>query len=391
MQTSDNSHPIRPAKTAYSRFLTTLLAVPLAILLAATGSLTLTGCSGTTTQTAGDSYRPDTLRLGVVSQVGMALPLARVALDKGLQELVPNMVVRRASSPTELRTNFLSGRYDIATMPTNVAATILRRGGDIVMLGAMDLRMVYLLGTHGPQTWSELVGAHVHIPFKGDALELTFRRLARAKGVESGMHYTFYPAPMALPMGFGTGDISYAVLPEHLATVVENSYDGVHSDITVTRLVDVAEDWKATFHQQIFPVGAIVMRGELVRQQPELVARLLQVLQGTTGVVSEELAREVAEISDVPVDMVRRVVPGMEPRFLSTVRGMSVGAGDGASVGAGANSTQGVGAGAVLSSAAARREVIRFLELVGEVDREAIGGHSPDADFRARFFPTVKQ
>jgi len=104
---------------------------------------------------------PDTLNVGVANNIAMAVPLTRLD-DLGIAETT----VSTASTPEELRTNFIAGRYDLAAMPVNVAANLCAQGIDLVLVGTVSGNNVQLMGPEGT-TLDDLRGQVVHIPFPG--------------------------------------------------------------------------------------------------------------------------------------------------------------------------------------------------------------------------------
>jgi len=260
---------------------------------------------------------PDTLNVGVANNIAMAVPLTRLD-DLGIAETT----VSTASTPEELRTNFIAGRYDLAAMPVNVAANLCAQGIDLVLVGTVSGNNVQLMGPEGT-TLDDLRGQVVHIPFPGDILDLTMQQILDSAGLtydgeNPDVTIEYHPTPLDIATGLTSGSMTYAVLPEHLATVVADTSDSVGKAVGLEQL------WTERTDATALPFAGFVLRGELARTHPDLVAALQANLVSSVVSVVSSPARGAAEVAariPVPADVVGRVLPGLRPVYLPAAEG----------------------------------------------------------------------
>lgn len=294
------------------------MAVSLAVALSACGTDDSDAACGTATGDAEPAVGlPDTLNVGVANNVAMAAPLT--ALD---ELSVAETRTSTASTPEELRTNFIAGRYDLAAMPINVAANLCAQGIDLVLVGTVSGNIVYLMGPEGTAL-DDLRGETVHIPFENDILDLVTRQVLDTAGLsytgtDPDVTLRYHPTPLDIATGLTSGSISYAILPEHLATVVDGATDNV------VKAVSLQDVWVEHSDASSLPFAGFVLRGELAREYPDLVAALQANLLGAViDVVSDQRsgAEEIAEVVPIPADVVLQVLPGLRPTYLPAADG----------------------------------------------------------------------
>ncbi len=271
-----------------------------------------TGCGDTAP--AGDAIAglPDTLRVGLANNVAMAAPVTE--LDRlG----VADTEVATASTPEELRTNFIAGRYDVAAMPINIAANLCAQGIDLALLGAVSGNIVQLVGPAGT-TLDSLRGQTVHVPFRNDILDLVTRQILdgaglRYDGASPDVTLEYHPTPLDIASGLASGAMTYAVLPEHLSTVVTATVPGT------VKAIGLQDAWTEQTGAATLPFAGFVIRGELARTRPDLVDALQANLVSSVIAVSSAPAsgaQAVARQIPVPADVVAQVLPGMRPVYL---------------------------------------------------------------------------
>ncbi len=260
---------------------------------------------------------PSSLNVGVANNIAMAAPLTD--LD-GLD--VDAIEIGTASTPEELRTNFIAGRYDVAAMPINIAANLCAQGIDLELVGTVSGNIVYLMGPEGTSL-DDLRGKTVHIPFRNDIIDLVTQQVLGSAGMtfegpDADVRLEYHPTPLDIATGLTSGSMEYAVLPEHLATVVA----GATGDIVKAQ--SMQDLWNEQTGATALPFAGFVMRGEITRQYPDLVDALQTNLLGSViGVVSDPTtgAVEIADVVPIPADVVGKVLPGLRPTYLPAAEG----------------------------------------------------------------------
>lgn len=318
---------------------------------AAVGAL-LTGCGAPSVAGPEADLPPPGLRIGTVANLALAAPLVGLAEHVAMRGLASGVTFVPANSPDEIRANLTSGRVDVATMPTTVAATLANGGVGVQLLGVVDAELLKVVGPVGSAGWGALRGQTIHLPFRGDFADLTFGLLAEQNGLAPGRDVTlaYGTALPELVSGFVAGRIRYAVLPEQFATVARSQATAAgHGTVEV---LDLAMQWRAGTGNASLPGSAIVIRGELAEQRPELVAELrLRFAQACEEVVRDpaRAAGELGRLARVPPELVSAVLADLSPRFVD--------------------------------ASAARSEIEAMLRRFTEREPRSTGGRLPDAAF----------
>lgn len=130
------------------------------------------------------------LRVGTVANLALSVPLVGLAQDAAMRGYADAVEFVPASSPDEIRANITSGRVDIATMPTTIAATLANGGVGVQLLGVVDADLLKAIGPAGASGWEVLRGQTVYVPFRGDFADLIFSLLAEERGLVANRDFT---------------------------------------------------------------------------------------------------------------------------------------------------------------------------------------------------------
>ncbi len=307
--------------TGHRRVLRMLLLTVLAVALvsACGGAEVKSGCGERAPSSGQLSGLPQKLTVGVANNIAMAAPLTR------LDSLAINeTALRNASTPEELRVNFIAGRYDVAAMPINVAANLCARGVDVALLGTVSGNIVYLMAPPGT-TLDDLRGKTLHVPFRNDIVDLMTRQILTGAGIGFGgtdgqAALTYHPTPLDIATGITAGEMTYAVLPEHLATVVADTSSGTVKAISLQDL------WVEQTGADALPFAGFVVRSELADRYPDLVNALQANFVGSVADVRAnpvDGAAAIAAVIPVPVDVTAAVLPSLAPVFTPASTGRS--------------------------------------------------------------------
>lgn len=286
-------------------------------------ALVLLGCGA-----PGDHAEPDaggelpplaSLRVGTVANLALSVPLVGLATDAPARGYAETVEFVPINSPDEIRANLTSGRVDVATMPTTVAVTLANGGIDVQLLGVVDADLLKVIGPAGSSGWEALRGKTVHVPFRGDFVDLVFSLLAEERGLVVGRDVTvvYGTALPELVSAIATDRARYAVIPEQFATLARQQADAAGHP--TTQLLNLAAEWRQVTGSASLPGAAIVIRSELAAQRPELVAELRRHFAVTTAAVTGDPSSAVAELGNlarVPVELVPAVLAALGVRFL---------------------------------------------------------------------------
>ncbi|MFC2361345.1 MAG: ABC transporter substrate-binding protein, partial [Actinomyces dentalis] len=122
-----------------------------------------------------------------------------------------------------LKSLLVNGETDLAATPSYAAANLFNKGVPVRLVAMQVWGMLYVIGPSGSaaQGLEALRGQQVGVPLPGNMPDLVFRYLLGQKGwnADSDLTIAPYPDGQGALNALLTGEIDYAVLPEHPASV----------------------------------------------------------------------------------------------------------------------------------------------------------------------------
>ena len=172
----------------------------------------------------------------------------------------------------------INGTVDIAALPTNAASVVYNKtGGEIQLLAINTLGVLYLLDNGNNITsFEDLRGKTVAAPAQNPTF--IFKYLCEQNGLKVGavgdseadvIIDNSYTSPAELQANVAAGNVTLAVLPEPLVTVVKSA----NADVKVA--MDLTAEWNKVSPENSLVQGCIVVRKEFAEQHPAEVAAFL--------------------------------------------------------------------------------------------------------------------
>lgn len=217
--------------------------------------------------------------------------LAHLATQERLTGRVAEVSFQAFASLDQLRADMVKGAVQVAAVPTYVAANLYNKGLPVRLLNVTVWGHLSVL-TADPdiQSWEDLKGKTVYIPFKNDSPDLIFRTVAKLAGVpeeEMGLQYVS-AAPEALQM-LMAGKADAAVLPEPVATAA--ILQGKQNNIPVRELFELRQEWgRVTGREPFIPQIGTIAVADLVDQHPEVIAAVQEGLKESVQWIQENPA-----------------------------------------------------------------------------------------------------
>ncbi|MBI9001315.1 ABC transporter substrate-binding protein [Corynebacterium sp. CCM 9185] len=350
--------------------------------IAALAALTLAGCSsdpeptadsgtsGTSTATAasggatGTDRESDTdrqkiprLRAYLHSTMAFGAPMINFDKDGELREYADEIDVDYWDSVDQLRAAMMQGDAQVAATPAYTAANLYNKGIDVRLIGQVVWGMLYVLGpdTAEEGNWDELKGQKVAVVMPGEMVDLVFSYLLAENGLDKESDITYVPVndPRQAVGMLAKGEVDWAVLPEHLATVALKKT--AESGKNLKRVFNLQEEYgKATGGPARFPMAGLIMPGELVDAHPELPAAILDEVTDTTAKVNggdDATIKAIAEQYEMPEQLVRDIIPRLNLE--------------------------------VVPASESRKQYEEFLKILATVNPDVYGGTLPDDRFYA--------
>ena len=181
-------------------------------------------------------------------------------------------------SPQVLVSRLISGEVDIATLPSNVGATLSSRGVPVRIGPTFLWGLLYLLGPEGElSTWEDLEGRTVYSIGRNTTPDLLLRYFLSEADLspqeDVTIDYSFGHVELAQALIAGRAEL--AVMPEPLVTqVLLNNQDlGV--------LIDLQAEWEVAQGDEGYPQTVFLVREELASEDPELLDAVFAQIRST--------------------------------------------------------------------------------------------------------------
>jgi NitT/TauT family transport system substrate-binding protein len=165
----------------------------------------------------------------------------------------------------------ISGEYDAAVLPVNMAAKLYSAGIPIRLAAIVGNGMVSFLSSDpGVSSILDLRGAEVHVAGQGATPDFLFRRLLKSAGIDPGKEIRLsYALPYAeAATALAAGAIKNAILPEPFVTMA------LMANPSLRKPIDIDALWKAETGQSSYPMSALVI-GARLASSPLSAATLL--------------------------------------------------------------------------------------------------------------------
>lgn len=264
-----------------------------ALILALLISLFMVSCGSDTSVTTDDTSvsstddtapaMADEVRiLGLKGPTGMGLA---TVINDASNDPDSRYNVTIMNSPDLVRAEVLLGKYDIAALPTNVAAALYNSGkADFKIAAVNTLGVLYILENGNTVTdINSLKGKTIYATGGGSTPEYILRHVLSANGIDPDEDVTLdfsFAEHSELAAYVAGGAEIIAMLPEpNVTTTLMNSEQ--------TRVaLDITEEWSKISDSDVMQ-GCIVVRSEFAEEYPEQLAMFLDDYRASIEYVNE--------------------------------------------------------------------------------------------------------
>ncbi|MGC5324698.1 ABC transporter substrate-binding protein [Brevibacillus sp. SYSU BS000544] len=242
--------------------------------------------------------------------ISIAAPIYQVVDENQMTDFTEKITFKPWKTPDELRARISGGQAEVSAVPTYVGANLYNKGMDVKLINTLIWGNLYVIGPDGEKvTWESLKGKTIHVPFKGDMPDLVFRYLLKKSNVDPSkdVKIEYVSAPQELMQLLIAGKATYAVLPEHVASlsVIKGNKEGKK----LAKVMNLQNEWaKATGKEARIPQAGILVSGELIKKNPEFVEALQKQIEKSV----EYLTTQPAEAST----MVAKYQEGMDAKVI---------------------------------------------------------------------------
>ncbi len=206
---------------------------------------------------------------GMNGPTGMGM--SKLILDDEENKTANNYDVKLVSSADDIKAEIIKGEYDIAAVPTNLAAVLYGKTEGALKIAAVNTLGVLYILENGETINSikDLEGKTIAATGEGSVPEYVLSYILKASGVNATVEYYTDGAELAAKMI--SGDISLGMLPVPYATNVLAKSESVRVAI------DVTKEWEATGEDAgALCQGCVIVRADFAKENPAAVDKFLE-------------------------------------------------------------------------------------------------------------------
>ncbi len=301
----------------------------LSVLIAALMILTcFAGCdNGSSTASSKDissvSSEPTSYDVNIATLAGPTGMGMAFMLDS--DDTINNYEYTVASAPDEVTSKLLTGYYDIAALPTNVAATLYNgSNGKIKLLALNTLGVLYVLEKGNTiDSIDDLKGKTIYVSGQGAVPEYMLDYLLSENGIDPDNDVTIdftYSTHADLVAYAATGAADVVLLPEPTVTSLLSQ----NTDMRVA--LDLNEVWEDTlkgtdYEDSIISMGCVAVNTEFANKYPEAVSNFLTDYENSINKVNNDYqaaSEKIAELGIIPkAPVALKALPRCNIVFLS--------------------------------------------------------------------------
>lgn len=194
-----------------------------------------------------------------------------------------------ASAPDQVTAGVINGDYQIAAVPTNLAAVLYNKTEGQVLLGAVNtLGVLYIVAdeSEGIASMADLKGKTIVASGQGSTPEYVLNYLLQKNGLTPGVDVTInYVAEHSEAVTqLVSGQASIAMIPEPFVTTVMSKKP------TVKVAVDMTKAWEEANNGAQLEMGCLVVNKEWAEANPKLVESFMKAYEASVKSVNDNPA-----------------------------------------------------------------------------------------------------
>ena len=280
--------------------------------------------------------------------VGMVKMLTDDAADEK-----PTYEVTLSSAPDDIKAGILSGSFDIAAIPTNLAAVLYNKAGaDISVLAVNTLGVLYILENGDTvKSIADLKGKKLCATGQASTPEYILNFILEKNGIdpEKDVEIEYMTEHSELAAQMASGAVSIGMLPEPNVTSTL-----LRSETGNTRIaLNLTEEWEKIAEGTTIMQGCVVVNNKFLTEHPQAVAQFMEQYGASVEYVKanvDEAAAMCETLGVIPkAPLAKKAIPNCNLTFVT-----------------GTEMQEKLGA---------------FLKVLFDADPSSVGGKLPDAGF----------
>lgn len=190
-------------------------------------------------------------------------------------------------SPEQLLPDLTSGKFEIAALPTNVAAKLFNtKSADIQMLALNTLGVLYVMeiGTQNIKTVADLRGKTIYTTGQGSTPEYALRYILEKNGLNPDTDVTIEYETTADLVVAHAEEGAVLMLPEPKVTAVKKKLKDKNPSV----VLNMTEEWNKVCDTPMVQ-GCVVVSKSFAKANPEAVNAFLADYEASVKFVSENV------------------------------------------------------------------------------------------------------
>ena len=251
-----------------------LLSLMLVIIMA----FGLTACGGEKDQdtvssasSAGSAvYTPVDMKVACMTGP-TGIGMAKLMAESAEKTTANNYTFTVATAATEINAKFLSDEINIASVPTNVAATLYSKNNDVRMLAVNTYGVLSILEKGDTiKSIADLKGKTIYSTGKGQNPEFIIKHILTENGIDPENDVTLnFVSSEELVTLLVKGEAEVAMAPEPAATTV------MVKNAELRRALSINDEWSKVSDTQLM-MGCVVAKASYIKENPEAEAKFLE-------------------------------------------------------------------------------------------------------------------
>lgn len=252
---------------------------------------------------------PDTVRVFTLkgpTGIGMAKMISDA---KNSEDPLYDFTI--ASAPDVIQAEIIKGEYEIAALPTNLAAALYNKTEGALMVAAVNtLGVLYVLENGNTiQSIQDLNGKQIYATGQGSTPEYILNYILETNGIDCEVIYLTEHAELATQMAAGSVTLGMLPVPNSTTVLTKNA------DVRVA--LNLTDEWEKAAAKNgddgALYQGCLVIRRDFAEQYPETVKKFLEEYKASVAFVHEDLdlaAETVAACEIIPAAAIaKKAIP----------------------------------------------------------------------------------
>ncbi len=301
----------------------------ISFLLVAVMAISLIGCNGGAT-TSVPTTEPGTadgtatnvpgtaalesMNLKVFAMKGpTGMGVAKLIADSKTGATFHKYEITLAENVQECLADLIGGKFDIAAVPTNFAASVLnnKASGMYKVVAVNALGVLYMLDTDGSiKSVDDLRGKTIYATGAGTVPQFVLEYVLTKAGLKIGEDVNVEYLATAADVGamLDAGSATVAMLPQPYVTTLLNKNQNINVAL------DLTEEWdKLAGGESRLMTGCVVVKSELIKNNPAEVAKFIEEFKSSVEFVNngtDEAAQSVVDAGIVgALPVAKKAIP----------------------------------------------------------------------------------